>query len=326
MTFRTMPLRYLQFTILLIPMVLVSAADPALCQLGVKPKTIPIHPYITTVAELKQFSNVNPESVEVTSDGGFLIAGVHQVFRVEPGGKPERVAGKNNNPGYSGDGGAATNAQFHVIRDISVTANGGYLVVDQENYRIRRVSPKGVISTAAGTGTPGYSSRDDGKRATEVELGIAWAVAAYPDGSFVFAEANPYMNDPTKGEVARIRRVSASGFIRTLKGFADWGKTQLWAPTALSYEKGGSLLVADRGQRQVFRWKKNNVTVVAGGGTGVPEEGALASEARFFDLSGVAATTDGGFLLADYPTHRIYQVTPKRLYSYGCGEGCRVRQ
>src|SRR4051812_6832911 len=58
--------------------------------------------------------------------------------------------------GFSGDGGPATAAQLGHPSGVAATADGGYLIADLGNQRIRRVSPNGTIVTVAGT-TPGFS-------------------------------------------------------------------------------------------------------------------------------------------------------------------------
>ena len=59
--------------------------------------------------------------------------------------------------GGGGDGGAATGAELNLPIAVSATPDGGYLIADQGNQRVRKVSSTGVISTVAGTGTAGYN-------------------------------------------------------------------------------------------------------------------------------------------------------------------------
>src|ERR671914_244996 len=100
--------------------------------------------------------------------------------------------------GLSGDGGPATAAQLDQPFGVAVTADGGFLIADTCNHRVRRVSPAGTITTVAGT-TAGLSG--DGGPATAAQLSFPSGVAASADGGFLIADRG---ND-------RVRRGSPAG-------------------------------------------------------------------------------------------------------------------
>lgn len=75
---------------------------------------------------------------------------------------------------------------------------------DQSANRVRKVTPEGIITTVAGTGSEGISA--DGGPATAASLNVPTGVAV--DGS-----GNIYV---TVG--GRIRRVDRAGIITTLGG------------------------------------------------------------------------------------------------------------
>jgi hypothetical protein len=54
--------------------------------------------------------------------------------------------------GFSGDGGPAASARLNLPTDVEPTADGGFLVADLGNRRVRKVSAGGTIATIAGTG------------------------------------------------------------------------------------------------------------------------------------------------------------------------------
>jgi hypothetical protein len=97
--------------------------------------------------------------VAASSDGGFFIAdtGNHVVRNVLPQGVITRVAGTTSIAGNSGDDGPATDAEPNGPASVAVAADGGFLIVDGSNNVVRRVSPEGVITRLAGTGTAGNS-------------------------------------------------------------------------------------------------------------------------------------------------------------------------
>src|SRR5439155_14129668 len=99
-----------------------------------------------TQAELAQ-----PAGIAVTADGGMLIALAARIRRVAPDGTISTVAGTGL-PGYSGDGGPATSAQLRNPHNVFALPDGGFVIADTFNNRVRRVSPDGTIMTIAGNG------------------------------------------------------------------------------------------------------------------------------------------------------------------------------
>ena len=149
----------------------------------------------------------NPRGIAVLLGGGFLIPDTdnHRVRRVDANGTITTVAGTGT-PGFSGDGGAAVDAQLRRPFGVAPTADGGFLVVDVGNQRIRRVSRAGAIATVAGTGVNGFSG--DAGPATSAELDSPHNVAVLPDGGFLIADTFNH----------RVRRVSPTGVIATVAG------------------------------------------------------------------------------------------------------------
>jgi NHL repeat len=133
-------------------------------------------------------AGLHAEDVATTADGGFLIADWdnHRVRKVSPSGVITTVAGTGS-PGYSGDGGLATAAQLDEPAGVTATADGGFLVADHDNHRIRRVSPAGTITTVAGTGTADFDG--DGAAATSAALKNPIAVNTTATGGFVIADS-----------------------------------------------------------------------------------------------------------------------------------------
>lgn len=153
-----------------------------------------------------------PSALAVLPDGGFLLTGETcgdsatpcQVRRVDPGGTITTVAGTGVY-GFSGDGGPATSARLSGPSALAALPGGGFLIVDSSNYRVRKVDPRGIITTVAGTGLAG--SRGNGVPAMRADL-VPVGVAALERGGFVIAD----------GGTQRVRRVDSRGIIRTLAG------------------------------------------------------------------------------------------------------------
>jgi hypothetical protein len=108
--------------------------------------------------------------------------------------------------GYSGDGGPATAARLGEARNLAFDPAGNLFVVVAASNRIRKITPDGIISTIAGTGTPGFSG--DGGPAVSATLHYPKAVAADANGSvFIADEFN-----------LRVRKIDPNGIITTYAG------------------------------------------------------------------------------------------------------------
>ena len=150
------------------------------------------------------------------------------------------IAG-NGFQGFSGDGGLATQAQFHSLGGLATDASGNLYIADNYNNRIRMVSAAtGIISTVAGKGTAGVGG--DAGRAVDAELDNPLSVAVDADGDLYIADSDNF----------RIRRVNLStGVIVTAGDTVVYRDTQHGFPCALAVDATGDLYVADSGNSHV---------------------------------------------------------------------------
>ncbi|VDA99758.1 hypothetical protein S1OALGB6SA_831, partial [Olavius algarvensis spirochete endosymbiont] len=68
--------------------------------------------------------------------------------------------------------GIGTEAQFNRPGGVAVGSYGNVYVADSNNHRIRKITPAGVVSTLAGTGTRGFA---DGT-GTEAQFDLPFGV------------------------------------------------------------------------------------------------------------------------------------------------------
>ena len=144
--------------------------------------------------------------IAVDAAGNLYIADTdnHRIRKVTPAGIISTAAG-NGTIGYSGDGGPATSAEFGNARGVAVDAAGNLYIADYGYSCIRKVTPAGVISTAAGSGNQGYYG--DGGPATSAELNGAYAVAVDAAGNLYIADIDNNRN--SCGVMTHTRRVRA---------------------------------------------------------------------------------------------------------------------
>ena len=162
-----------------------------------------------TSASLNSFRGVG-----LDSQGNLFIADTenHRIRRVDAAtGVITTVAG-DGNPAYSGDGGQATSASLNSPRGVVVDIAGNLFIADRDNNRIRKVDAStGVITTAAGDGTSGFSG--DGGPATSASLSVPIHVALDAQGNLFIADTGNQ----------RIRKVESVGVPVPVPAAGPWG-------------------------------------------------------------------------------------------------------
>jgi sugar lactone lactonase YvrE len=98
------------------------------------------------------------------------------------------IAG-HHSPGFSGDGGPATQAQFGNLTALTFDPRGNLYVADSNNQRVRRIDRRtGIVTTVAGTGVGGYGG--DGGPATQALLDAPEFLAFEPTRGLLIADQN----------------------------------------------------------------------------------------------------------------------------------------
>jgi sugar lactone lactonase YvrE len=216
------------------------------------------------------------------------------VWKVDSQGVSTRIAG-NGNPGYSGDGGPATEAQTAGVAGLALDSQGNLYLAEVQNSDIRKIDTNGIITTVAGTHQAGFAG--DGGAATSAQLNG-------PADVRVDAAGNLYIADSSNN---RIRKVNAAGTISTIAG-GDYGyagdgglasSAQFANPTALVLDGNANLFAADTANNVIREIKVDSTTLDFGtvtvGQTAGPVS-VIVSNAGNADLnvSGVVASSSFG--------------------------------
>jgi len=240
--------------------------------------------------------------VAVAASGDIFISNrqANGVWRLSHSGSISRFAG-NGQIGYSGDGGPAALAAVGNPTGIAVDGSGNVFIV--QSAAVRKVSPAGIITTVAGTGTVGETG--DGGLATQARLNNALAIAVDSAGALYIAE-------PT-----RIRKVASTGIITTIAGGAlsgtggDGGPAidaQLTRALGIAVTPGGDLYIADN--VRIRHVTANGVIeTIAGAGVSDTGDGGPAPLAQLSNPSGIALDAGGNLYIADNGS-RIRKVSP----------------
>jgi trimeric autotransporter adhesin len=169
--------------------------------------------------------------------------GNHRVRQVGADGRLTTIAG-DGSPGRTGDNGPATQAQLTGPAGLLFDASGNLYIADVAEHVVRKVDRSGMMTTIAGTGTPGFSG--DGQPAITAQLNQPRGLAMDTAGNLFIADSLNH----------RVRKVDAQGTITTVAGsgqtvFAGEGGPALEAglrgPVALAVDAAGNLFIADTG-------------------------------------------------------------------------------
>lgn len=98
------------------------------------------------------------DTIKFSPQGELYIVGAssHRVRKISKDGIISTVAGRGYE-GFFGDGGPAEKAMMKSPASIAFDSKGNVYISDMGNNRIRKVDPKGIISTYAGTGAFGWA-------------------------------------------------------------------------------------------------------------------------------------------------------------------------
>lgn len=178
-------------------------------------------------------AGIDPFAVAVDNAGNVFVVDQsnHRIREIAPNNTITTVAG-NGLPGYSGDGGAATQAQLKFPAGVAVDGSGNLYIADEGNSVIRRVTAQGLITTIAGNRTPLPSSGDGGP---------AIAAQLDPLGITVDGMGNVYVTDSINDRVRMLApQIVKPASMTIVSGDGQSGTvgTNLAAPVVLKIADG----------------------------------------------------------------------------------------
>ncbi|MGA2419538.1 MAG: choice-of-anchor D domain-containing protein, partial [Candidatus Acidiferrum sp.] len=213
-----------------------------------------------------------------------------------------------------GDGAIALQANFNGPASVALDANGGLLISDGNDFRVRRVDPaSGNIAAYAGTGAicnPATTCGDGGPALQATFSGAGFLGLAVNGATTYIADAG----------AARVRAVNANGMITTVAGngtpcanpataCGDGGAAtaaNLNYPSAVAVDGNGNLFIADLYKVRRVDAVDGTISTVAGNGTlAYTGDGGPSVQAGIGVSQGVAVDSNENLYLSDQFGNRI---------------------
>ncbi|GGH14670.1 hypothetical protein FAZ19_07265 [Sphingobacterium alkalisoli] len=258
--------------------------------------------FSVTVEQTLASGYYNPLNTVSGADGSLYIAntGYHSIFKRTSAGVQTVFAG-GNSTSYGYVNGTGTAARFRHPSFVAVDASGNIFVSDQQNHRIRKITPSGVVTVFAGSGSIGSANGTGTAASFQYPMGLAF------DGAGNLYVADAYNH--------RIRKITPAGVVSTYAGSGTAGlqngallTARFNYPMGLSFDSNGDLYVADRTNHAVRRISSGQVTTIAGNGTAGNVDGQ-GSTARINNANNLVVD-NGSIYLVDMMNNSLRYISP----------------
>ncbi|WP_332395142.1 hypothetical protein [Ralstonia sp. 1B3] len=203
--------------------------------------------------------------------------------------------------GYANGTGSA--ASFRQPSGVARDASGNLYVADYGNHVIRKIAPGGVVTTLAGTGSPGHVDGMAGSAKFATPVGIAVAAS----GNIYVTEF--YGND--------IRKITPGGTVTTLAGSATAGSSDgvgagasFNNPLGITVDAAENVYVADYSNNMIRKITPAGVVTTLAGTTTAGSDNGAAALATFNGPSGIARSPSGTLYVAEWFNSDIRQISP----------------
>jgi streptogramin lyase len=215
------------------------------------------------------------------------------------------VAGTGE-PGFSGDGGPATSAQFNQPHSIAFDADGDLYVADIRNNRIRKIDMQtGVIATFSGTGERAMAPDGSSVQGAALNEPRAMDFDATGDMYLALRAGNAvYRIDMRTLTLQHIAGTGQSGY----EGDGGPAKqAKLSGPKGISIGPDGGVYIADTESHTIRRIDQQTGVITTVLGTGARADGPDGDplQCGLARPHGVYVGTDGTVWVGDSENHRI---------------------
>ena len=223
-----------------------------------------------------------------TSTGNIYVAdtGNHRIRKITPTGVVSTLAGSTS--GFA-DG---TSAQFWGPKAVCTDPAGNIYVADTFNFRVRKITPNGVVSTLAG-----YNEGAANGTGVAARFSTMLGICSDSNGNLYVADNGNY----------RIRKITQAGVVTTLAGSVQGDLDGVGTSAQLAYPYGvamgsdGNIYVTD--SNKIKRITPNGVVTTITGFVAGDLDGIL------FGAQGLCFNPNNDMFIADEDAGRVKKIT-----------------
>ena len=205
------------------------------------------------------------------------------------------------------DGKISTAVQLPVYGNDMKLGTDGYFYITSLAL-VFKISPTGVITILAGTGTPGTNG--DGMAATSAQIGPTGGIALDAQGNVFFTEKNV------------VREITTDGILHTAAGVANAylyngdnraaNTANLYAPWGIAVDSANNLYIADQGNGRIRKVAPvgGRISTIAGTGDFGPPANGPATSLPLGYPYGLTLDTLGNVYFTDSIFNVVMRISP----------------
>ncbi|TKC60288.1 hypothetical protein FBD94_15395 [Pedobacter hiemivivus] len=249
----------------------------------------------------------HPSFMAVNSSGNIFVSDQqnHRIRKITPAGVVSTFAGSGSIGSANGTG---TAASFQFPMGLAFDGSGNLYVSDAYNHKIRKISPLGVVSDFAGSGSAGAANGAPGSASFNLPMGLAFDVAG-----------NLYVADRAND---KIRKISSSGVVSTIagngsRGFANGSgaSVMFWSPNNLVLDGDENIYVVDQGNNMIRKVSPGGEVTTFAGATIASSVNGTGGEVRFNSPFGISKGPDGTMYVAENAANLVRKMTLMTAYT-----------
>lgn len=195
-----------------------------------------------------------------------------------------------------------TAASFNRPFGLAFNSSGDLFVADYNNYKIRKITPTGDVSTFAGSGTVGFVDGNGVMASFNFVTDLDFDSA----GNLFVCDYNNHC----------IRKITPSGEVTTFAGTNSFGSVdgigtnaRFKYPSAMVIDEWDNIYVTDFDNHKIRKITPAGVVTTIAGGNGFGTTDGSVATAKFKNPFGIEIDLEGNIYVADSFNHTIRKIS-----------------